>query len=29
VGNYLAATVDRSYAILADFYAERAGMTGE
>jgi len=29
VGEYLAPTVERSYAILADFYAERAGMTGD
>jgi hypothetical protein len=28
VGDYLAATVERSHAILADFYAERAGMAG-
>lgn len=29
VGDYLAATVERSYAMLADFYAERAGMAGQ
>ena len=29
VGDYLAPTVERSYAILADFYTERAGMTGD
>jgi hypothetical protein len=28
VGDYLAPAVERSYAILADFYAERAGMSG-
>jgi hypothetical protein len=28
VGDYLAAAVERSYTILADFYAERAGIAG-
>jgi hypothetical protein len=26
VGDYLSATVEKSYAILADFYAERSGI---
>jgi hypothetical protein len=29
VGDYLAPAVERSYAMLADFYAERAGMSAE
>ncbi len=28
VGEYLTPTVERSYGVLADFYAERAGLTG-